>query len=126
MPARILVVDDDASIALMVRTVLARAGYEVRTAISAAQAEERFAAKAFDLVLTDKCMPGEDGYQLINALRAKYPMLPVILMTAYPALHPPQIAIQGYLAKPFKSLGAISASVDKALQMAALRGVRAA
>ena len=127
MSARILVVDDDVSIALMVRTVLAKSGYEVRTATSAAQALSRFELGQFDLVITDKCMPGEDGDALISTLREKFPSLPAIVMTAYPAIRPSQIAIQGYLAKPFKNLAAITVAVDRALQMVALRsGARAA
>lgn len=126
MSARILVVDDDVSIVLMVRAVLAKSGYEVRTATSAAQALSRFELGQFDLVITDKCMPGEDGDSLISTLREKHPALPVIVMTAYPSIRPSQIAIQGYLAKPFASLAAIPAAVDRALQMVALRGARAA
>lgn len=115
--ARILVVDDDPDIALMVRDVLKRAGYEIRLAYDFAQAVERFGHEQFDLLITDKQMAGHTGFDLIRALRRTDPSLPAILMTGFPELATDHLAIQGYLAKPFSRLKAIVESVERTLQL---------
>ena len=51
-------------------------------------------------------MPRLNGIQLLQSLKAKYPDLPVVIITGYPLAYPPQKAIQegasGYIAKPFR------------------------
>jgi len=47
------------------------------------QALDRLETARFDVVLTDVVMPNMDGYELYNALRERYPDLPVLMMTAF-------------------------------------------
>jgi DNA-binding NtrC family response regulator len=126
MSARILVVDDDAEIALLVRKVLTAAGYSVSLATSAAQARSRFERETFDLVITDRQMPEESGADLIRALRRIKPTLPVVMMTAYPSLRNEGVTLQGYLAKPFSRLQSIYEVVDRTLALSQLVGLRRA
>lgn len=68
--ARILVVDDDAAIADLIREVLASQGHEFASAPSGAKALELIGKSKFDLVILDRNMPTMSGLQVLKALRA--------------------------------------------------------
>jgi len=80
---RVLVVDDDMGICRSVEEILAAEGCSVETANDGVQALDRLETARFDVVLTDVVMPNMDGYELYNALRERYPDLPVLMMTAF-------------------------------------------
>lgn len=81
---RVLVVDDDPDVALLVKTVLERrAGCIVETAEDGRSAIERIAALRPDVVVTDIEMPGLSGLELLAELRRTSPNVPVIVMTAH-------------------------------------------
>jgi DNA-binding response OmpR family regulator len=67
---RILVVDDDSDIVAVASLVLRRAGHEVDTAGSGAEALKRALQKTYDLVLLDINMPGLDGWETLRLLRS--------------------------------------------------------
>jgi len=67
---RILVVDDDEAIRQGYSQLLSLSGYEVSIATNGATARLQFDRQAFDLVITDILMPGEDGLTLILSLKA--------------------------------------------------------
>jgi DNA-binding response OmpR family regulator len=69
-PVRALVVDDDPLMAGLLTTVLGRRGYEVQACEDGAEALERVREGGFDLVMTDRVMPGLDGLALCRAIRA--------------------------------------------------------
>jgi CheY-like chemotaxis protein len=99
----VLVVEDDHSVALVLRELLEQLGYDVTLADSGAGALERLAAARFDLVLTDVVMLGPvNGLELARTLRSRQPDLPVVLMTGY-AAEIARIAAEGFtvLNKPF-------------------------
>src|SRR3982751_1655140 len=101
----VLAVDDEAAVTLLISRVLQRAGYEVRTAASAEEALERIDERPTDLLIVDKNLPRMHGFELVRQLRARFPNLPVIIITAAPEpFAPMQERIDGYLAKPFRSL----------------------
>jgi len=104
--SRVLVVDDEESLRLVLRTFLRKQGYEVETAGSAEEALEKYTAFAPDFVVTDVRMPGMSGLELTTTLRARGAQAVVILMSAYGSI---DMAIEGmkagaydYFAKPFK------------------------
>lgn len=74
-PARVLVVDDEAEIAELMRAMLEGAGFEVATAESGAVALELLEAARFDAVVSDLRMPDMDGAALWRELRARWPAL---------------------------------------------------
>ncbi len=76
---RILVVDDDPAILFLVSTMIARFGYETLVASSGFEALDVVAHA--DVVVTDVCMPGMDGLELLSAIRERDDELPVILVT---------------------------------------------
>ena len=81
--ARILVVDDLRVDRLLVEELLrAEANIEVDCAADGAEALERVEAQAPDLILTDLYMPRMDGLELVAAMHAKYPRIPLVLMTS--------------------------------------------
>jgi two-component system, NtrC family, response regulator AtoC len=83
MPARLLVVEDDASVRRSLAATLAEEGFEVETAASAEQALGLVGEAAPDVVLSDVRMPGMGGLELLALLRERLPAVDVILMTAY-------------------------------------------
>ena len=107
--ARILVVDDETSVAGFLRELLHLAGYEVVLAGDGAKALEIFQQQSgrFDLVVTDQTMPNLTGAELARQLLALSPDLPVILCTGYSEevdeACARKIGIQGYMEKPVSS-----------------------
>jgi signal transduction histidine kinase len=79
---RILVVDDAAHVRLVLSRALTAAGYRVDTAADGQIAVDRI-DEAFDLYLVDAIMPRLDGRATIEALRARHPEAPILLMSGY-------------------------------------------
>ncbi len=84
MTARILVVEDSATVRHLVEAVLRGAGYSVETAVDGVDGLERIHRGAFDLALVDFVMPRLNGYQFAQALRGTPggQSLPLVLMSA--------------------------------------------
>ncbi len=79
--AHILVVDDDSRLRELLRKFLTDRGFRVTTAANAADAEAKFGALEFALMLLDVMMPGEDGMALTRRLRQTR-AVPILLLTA--------------------------------------------
>jgi two-component system, OmpR family, KDP operon response regulator KdpE len=80
MPERVLVVDDDSQMLKAVRNALSARGYEVVTAASGETALSLAAEEELDLVLLDLGLPGIEGHEVIQRLRA-WSELPVIVIS---------------------------------------------
>jgi two-component system response regulator AtoC len=104
--SRVLIVDDEESIRLVLRTLLRKHGYDVDVAASAEEALAKVASVAPDFVLTDVRMSGLDGLGLVRALRARGVESVVIVMSAYGsvdlAIEAMQAGAYDYVAKPFR------------------------
>ncbi len=81
--ARVLIVEDDESAATFVRLVLERAGIDSRWAVTAEQAMSMLSDSRFDVLLTDFCLPGEDGLELVRETRHARPRMGIAVMTGY-------------------------------------------
>src|SRR5579871_2559511 len=79
--AHLLVVDDDARLRDLLRRYLVESGFRVTVAADAAEARLRLESLAFDLLIIDVMMPGEDGFQLTESLR-QGSTVPILLLTA--------------------------------------------
>jgi putative two-component system response regulator len=79
--SRILVIDDELVIRLLVIEILEAAGHEVAGADSAEQALTLLDDDEFDLVVSDVIMPGLSGLELLEAVRERRASLPVVLVT---------------------------------------------
>lgn len=103
--AHILAVDDDDRIRDLIKRFLVAEGYGVTTARDAATARKMMQSMAFDLIILDIMMPGEDGLSLLSSVREEIDT-PVILLTARDM---PPDRIEGlkrgaddYVPKPFE------------------------
>ena len=101
----ILVVDDDARLRQLLHRYLVQNGHYVTTAADAAEAKAKAQSMAFDLIVLDIMMPGQDGLSLTEELRRESEV-PILLLTARGA---PEDRIRGleagaddYLPKPFE------------------------
>src|SRR6476661_9971695 len=103
---RVLVVDDEENLRLVLRTLLKRQGYEVETAESGEQALSLVDTFGPDVILTDVRMPKMGGLDLLATLRAKGNEATVIVMSAYGnvdlALEAMKAGAYDYVSKPFK------------------------
>lgn len=79
--ARIVVIDDEASIRQLAARVLEIAGHEVVTASDGAEGLEIISSDAQDLVITDLVMPNVSGLEVIRQVRARWPELPIIAIS---------------------------------------------
>jgi len=104
-PAHVLVVDDDARIRDLLRRFLHRNGYLCTTARDAGHALRLIDSLAFDLLIVDVMMPGEDGMALTRRLRARGD-LAVLLLTARGEAENRIAGLEAgaddYLVKPFE------------------------
>ena len=80
--ARILIVEDEPSIALALDDDLRREGYETEVVSDGDTALERAGSRAFDLVLLDVMLPGRDGFEVCRELRRAGVEMPIVLLTA--------------------------------------------
>ncbi|HEU4595483.1 MAG TPA: sigma-54 dependent transcriptional regulator [Pyrinomonadaceae bacterium] len=124
LSARILIVDDEASVGDALALVLGERGHEVRTAASAAQASKALEGEAFDLVFTDLMLPDATGMDVLARVKERSADAEVILMTGHGSL---DIAIEAvkrgafyYLDKPFTAHHVLMLA-ERALQCAAMR-----
>jgi len=103
-PARILVVDDEASITEFVSYNLRKEGYEVAVATTGDEALALAHETAFDLVVLDVMLPGMDGYEVCRRLRAES-SVPVLFLSARDTELDKVVGLEiggdDYLAKPF-------------------------
>jgi two-component system nitrogen regulation response regulator GlnG len=104
-PDQVWIVDDDRSIRWVLEKALQKAGIQTRSFSAANSLLEALALDQPEAVLTDIRMPGMDGLALLERLQARYPDLPVIVMTAHSDLESAVSAFHGgafeYLPKPF-------------------------
>lgn len=79
---RVIVVDDDEDQLFMLSHILKRAGFEVSSAKGGRACLELLRGSPADIVVCDVNMPEMDGLTLSRELAARYPRIPVLLMTA--------------------------------------------
>ena len=103
---KILIVDDEPRILLLMKGLLKANGYEVETAKDGPAALEVVRAGGADIVVTDLRMQPMDGLTLFREIQAVNDAVPVILLTAYASVETAIEAMKGgifdYLTKPFK------------------------
>ncbi|HYB50985.1 MAG TPA: response regulator, partial [Burkholderiaceae bacterium] len=81
--ARILVVDDDATIRTLMGACVRKAGFDVTLASGGEQALQLFREQPFDLVTLDEEMPGQRGHEICAQLRSEAgDLLPIVMVTA--------------------------------------------
>jgi DNA-binding response OmpR family regulator len=79
--AKILVIDDEPSILLMIKKMLEKAGHDVEMAINGKEGMLIFEKNKADLLITDIIMPEKEGLETIVEMRKKYPDLKIIAIS---------------------------------------------
>lgn len=114
---RILIAEDEAAIARLIRTVLTDAGYRCVWAPDGNQAADLLEQEPFDLALLDIMLPGADGYELLDYCKALE--VPVIFLTARGEVEDRVRGLrrgaEDYLTKPF-ALPELLARVETVLR----------
>ena len=103
---RILIVEDNESLRLLIEVVLEQQGYTVVSAANGAEAFECLRQGAqFDALMSDIYMPEMDGLRLISLVRRHFPALPIIIASAYlyQIHHARKLGASQYLHKPFSN-----------------------
>ena len=102
----VMVVEDDVGLREALADTLELNGYAVRLCVDAQEARQALEQGLPGLLLSDVQMPGADGHALLQAVKARHPDLPVVLMTAYGQIEKAVQAMQDgaadYLPKPFE------------------------
>jgi len=102
---RILLVEDEETIAVTLVDDLEAAGYEVVHVADGKEAVALVERQSFDVVITDVRLPGADGLQVLQAAKAARPATEVIMMTAYAtvehAVEAMRLGADDYIQKPF-------------------------
>jgi CheY-like chemotaxis protein len=82
-PLRVLVIDDDETVAAALAEVLRQAGHKVDVATSGTSGLQLFKPNAYEVVIVDWLMPGMDGLTVAQAIREMAPLQPIVLTTAW-------------------------------------------
>ena len=106
MKPRILVVDDEESIREFLEIMLRKEGYEVTCAEDGKQALDVVKKRSFDLVISDMQMPNMTGMDLLREVKAQYPDMLFMMITAFgtteTAVEAMKFGAYDYILKPFK------------------------
>lgn len=105
MRRRLLLVEDDATLRQALTFNLAREGYEVATATDGESGLEAARNERLDLILLDVMLPGRDGFEVLETLRQREVVTPVLMLTARDAVEDRVAGLDAgaddYLVKPF-------------------------
>jgi len=114
----VLVVDDDATQRGLIASFLAGQGYDCRQAATAEEAVSALQKRPVHMVIMDVRMPGMSGLEALREIRKSFPVLPVLLITAYADVRDAVAAIKDgaldYLVKPI-DLHELTVAVEDAV-----------
>src|SRR6184192_4987562 len=103
-PAKILVVDDERSILVLLKEALSQWGYHITTAASATEALGVLKSELFDALITDIRMPEMSGLELLKEVKRQDESIEIVMMTGYPTIASAVQALKegayDYLSKP--------------------------
>ncbi len=112
---KILVIDDEEGIRLLISSILEKEGYEISLAEDGYKAVELFRKEVFDLVITDIRMPGMDGIEVLKRLKEIDPDAVVIILTGHGTLDTAIAAIKesayDFVTKPLDKIQKLASAV---------------
>jgi DNA-binding NtrC family response regulator len=118
---RILVVDDEVTLRMLLRKALAKAGCHVEVADDGESALTMLAVDSYDLVVLDINMPRVTGHELAKQIEKQYPGLPVVFMTAEPDANNVKKAYaegaKDFLIKPFDDIDRVVAKILEVIEV---------
>jgi two-component system alkaline phosphatase synthesis response regulator PhoP len=102
---KILLVEDEQSLAIGLEYNLTEEGYSVKIAKDGREAINFFASEEFDLIVLDIMLPHYDGFEVAENVRAKSPQIPILMLTARTGTDDKikglEVGADDYLTKPF-------------------------
>jgi len=103
---KILIVDDELNMRLVLSAMLKKEGYSIASAADGLEAMQILRNSKIDVIVTDLKMPRLDGMGLLNCVTEQYPELPVIIITAHGTVATAVEALKkgalDYITKPFE------------------------
>ncbi len=121
---KILIVDDELNMRLVLSAMLKKEGYEVSAASNGKEALQILQSNKFAVVITDLKMPDVDGMELLIRIAERYPEIPVIMITAHGTIATAVEALKkgafDYITKPF-DLDDLKNIVSKAIKTRVLK-----
>ena len=115
---QILIVDDEARMLRVLELMLQKMGHDISCASNGMEALQSLQETAVDLVVSDLRMPGMDGIELLNQLRAQGNNVPFIIMTAHgtiqSAVESMKLGACDYILRPF-DMEALELSINRIL-----------
>ncbi|MBI5498219.1 MAG: response regulator [Deltaproteobacteria bacterium] len=121
--ARVLLVEDEATLRGILQAVLDAAGHLVTPVTTAEEAVQKLGAEKFDVLLTDKNLPGISGLELMAEAQRLAPGLRVMLITGYPSVGAAVEALDAgflsFLVKPLRQLQEVGGEVARVLAIPA-------
>ena len=119
--ARVLVIDDDEEIRVLVAAMLERAGHKPELAVDGKEGLRKFGERKPHLVLTDINMPGLDGHDVISALKVLHADVPIIAISGGSEIAKDELLLQAsrlgaaeVITKPFE-FEQLAGAVSRAL-----------
>jgi len=102
---KLLIIDDERSILELLSTVFKKAGYAVKTSLSASKALGLIETENFDLIISDIKLPEMSGMEILKRVKRTKPELPFVMITAYgsikQAVEALKVGALDYVLKPF-------------------------
>ncbi len=115
---KVLVVDDNEMVCLLLDEVLGEVGYKVTTVQNGEDALDQFRREPFPLVLLDLVLPGISGNEVLRHIKQEYPKTDVVMITSHgsmeTAIEALRLGATDYLTKPFDNLDAVTGLIRKA------------
>jgi CheY-like chemotaxis protein len=107
MPAknRILVVDDEEALRVVLSAELEGEGYQVTSASDGQEAINILTTKEFDLILLDIKMPNVDGFEVLKFVKERWPQTKVVMLTGFAdlknAIESKKLGAEDFVSKPY-------------------------
>ncbi|PKN51498.1 MAG: DNA-binding response regulator [Deltaproteobacteria bacterium HGW-Deltaproteobacteria-13] len=121
---KILIVDDELNMRLVLSAMLKKEGCEVSSAANGIEALQILKSSKIDVVVTDLKMPDIDGMELLTRISEQYPEIPVIMITAHGSIATAVEALKkgalDYITKPF-DLDELKSVISKAIKTRTLK-----
>ena len=109
---RVLIVDDEQEVAVVLEEFLRMEGYEVYSTTSPLEALEMIKKQKYHIVLADIVMPKMDGIEFLTQVKQVDALTQVIMMTGYPTMDKTMRCLEAgandYILKPFKNLSQLA------------------
>ena len=122
MPAKILLIEDEAALVVALRDRLRKEGYDVSVAKDGLTGLERATEERFDLLILDLMLPGEDGLSVCQKLRQTGSSIPVLMLTARRQTMDKVVGLRtgadDYVTKPFQ-MAELLARIESLLRRSA-------